>query len=33
MTLADLARHLDAAARIITVTAKFLTDLDKEIER
>ncbi len=33
MTLADLARHLDTAARIINVTAKFLADLDKEIER
>lgn len=33
MTLADLARYLDQAARIATATAKYLIDLDKEIER
>lgn len=33
MTLHDLAHHLDTAARLIAVTAKYLTDLDKEIER
>lgn len=33
MTLTDLARHLDQFARIASVTAKYLTDLDKEIER
>lgn len=33
MTISDLARHLDTAARLLAVTAKYLTDLDKEIER
>lgn len=33
MTLNELARHLDTAARVLTVTARYLTDLDKEIER
>ena len=33
MTLTDLAHHLDRLARIAATTAKYLTDLDKEIER
>lgn len=33
MTLTDLARHLDTTARLLAVTAKYLTDLDREIER
>lgn len=33
MTLHDLAHHLDVIARIATITAQYLTDLDKEIER
>ena len=33
VTLHDLAHHLDRIARIATTTARYLTDLDKEIER
>ena len=33
MTLHDLAHHLGTAARILTVTATYLTELEKEIER
>lgn len=33
MTLTELARHLDVIARVATTTAKYLIDLDKEIQR
>lgn len=33
MTLADFAKVLDVIARVATVTAKYVTELDKEIER
>lgn len=33
MTLHDLAHHLTILARLATLTATYLTDLDKEIER
>lgn len=33
MTLHDLAHHLNTAARLLAVTATYLTELDKEIER
>lgn len=33
MTLSALARHIDTAARLLTATARHLTDLDKELER
>lgn len=33
MTLADLAKALDLIARVATVTATYVTELDKEIER
>lgn len=33
MTLADLAKHLDTAARVLSVTSRFLTDLTKELDR
>lgn len=33
MTLTDLAKHLDIAARVITATARYLTDLEKELDR
>ena len=33
MTISDLASHLETTARVLTVTAQFLTDLTKELER
>lgn len=33
MTVEDLADRLDAAAHLLTITARFLTELSKEIER
>ena len=33
VTLADLAHHLDRIARIATTTARYLTEIEKEIER
>lgn len=33
MTLTDLARHLDTAAGILAATAKYVTELSREIER
>lgn len=33
MTLTELARTFDVIARVATVTARYLTDLDKKIER
>lgn len=33
LTLHDLAHALDTAARLLAVTATYLTEIDKEIER
>lgn len=33
MTLADLAKTLDVVARIATITANYLNDLDAELEK
>lgn len=33
MTLTELARHLDTAARVLTATSRYLTDLTKELDR
>lgn len=33
MTLTELARHLDTAARVLTATSRYLADLTKELDR
>lgn len=33
MNITELAKHLDTAARVLTATSRFLTDLTKELDR